>query len=386
MAIALAAAASREDEIERIETAIVDVPLRRTHFHASGTHAGQSYVVVELRTRGGAVGIGEGVTPGGRAFWGGESVETIKATIDSYLAPALIGCSVFAHETALKLMDRAAARNNFAKAAIDMALHDVACRLLGVPLSALYGGKVRDSIPVLWPLATGDFEQGAEEAIRLLSERRHRIFKMKLGQGDPAADVRGASKAIQAIHRQFPDACVTLDFNQAWDEQTAARWLPELEQAGAALIEQPVAAWNVEAMVRLAARLDIPVMADEALWDYHDAYEFFRRGASDVYCVKAAKGGGLRRAYKAAAIAEAAGIPLCGGMALESSLGTAASLQLFAALPDLAWGCEMIGPRLIAEDLSTEPVQYRDYEVIIPDGPGIGLVLDRDKLRRFQRP
>ncbi|NRG16216.1 muconate cycloisomerase family protein [Rhizobiales bacterium] len=379
------AGGSPEDVIDRIETTIVDVPLRRTHFHSSGTHGSQSYVVVQLFTKGGAVGLGEGVTPGGRAFWGGESVESIKATIDHYLAPALKGCSVFAHERLLKLMDRAAARSNFAKAAVDIALHDVVSRLLDTPLAAFYGGKVRDSIPVLWPLATGDYDRDVDDALEQLSTRRHRYFKMKIGQGDPEADVKAVSRAIRAIHAQFPEACITLDFNQAWDEQTAARWLPALQEAGAALIEQPVPAWNAAGMARLASRLDIPVMADEGLWDLHDAYDYFTRGATDVFCVKVAKGGGIRRAYKAAAVAEAAGIPLCGGMALESSIGTAASLQLFGALPNLTWGSETIGPRLIADDLATEPIRYREYEVLIPDGPGIGAELDTDKFKHYRR-
>ena len=136
---------SREDAIRSLDTVIVDVPLRRKHFHATGTHSGQSYVFVKLLTEGGAIGIGEGVTPGGGAFWGGESVETIKAVIDRYLGPAIIGCNVFALEPILERMDRSAARNNCAKSAVDIAVHDVVGKLLNAPVSLLYGGRRRDS-------------------------------------------------------------------------------------------------------------------------------------------------------------------------------------------------------------------------------------------------
>lgn len=376
---------SKEDEIQGIDAVIVDVPLRRTHFHASGVHAGQSYVFVKLVTKGGAVGIGEGVTPGGGTFWGGESVETIKAVIDRYLAPALIGANVFDLEILLHRMDRVAAGNQFAKAAIDMAVHDVVGRLLDVPISTLYGGRARESVPVLWVLATAELEADINDAREKLDERRHHMFKIKIGKGDAAHEVRRTAATAAAILNHSPEACCTVDLNQAWDEATAMRWLPKLQDAGIALVEQPLPAWNIAGMARVAARLDMPVMADEGLWDLHDAFDAFARGATDVFGVKVAKGGGLRRAYKAAAIAEAAGVPLFGGMALESSIGTAASLQLFSALPTLDWGSELIGPLLLAEDFAVEPVRYHGGAAVMPQGPGLGVDLDEDKVRHYRR-
>lgn len=372
--------------IDAIETAIVDLPLKRAHFHASGTHATQSLVVVTLKTSDGAVGYGEGGTPGGTAFWGGECAETIKVIIDRYLAPAITGLSIFSHESLLSAMDRAAGGNHFAKAALDMAASDAAARAIGVPISAFYGGAIRTSIPVLWALATAAYEADVEDAQRQLSERRHRTFKIKIGKGDPEVEAQRATRTADAIHAMSPDARCTVDLNQAWDEPTALRLLPRLQDAGFVLIEQPIASWNIAGMARLAIRLDIPILADESLWDFHDAYDAFVRGATDVYAVKIAKGGGLRRAYKAAATAEAAGIPLYGGMALESSFGTGAGLQLFAALAELPWGCELIGPRLLADDLTTAPAAYADFQIKVPPGPGTGFDLDPDKIRHFRRP
>lgn len=373
------------DNIDHIETTIVDVPLRKAHFHASGSHAGQSYVLVTLKTKSGAVGYGEGVTPGGGTFWGGESVETIKVVVDKYLTPALLGANVFAHERALLLMDRAAAANQFAKSAIDIALHDVVGRLLGVPISQLYGGAVRTTIPTMWPLAAAEYESDVADARMHLASRRHRAFKIKIGKTDPESEVRRALQTVEAIHSNAPGTKCTIDLNQAWDEPTASRWLPVLQDGGVALAEQPVPGWNVAAMARLAARLDMPVMADEGLWDMHDTYDSIVRGATDVFGVKVAKGGGLRRAYKAAAIAQAAGVPLWGGMALESSIGTAASLQLFSVFPELPWGTELVGPLLIGDDLVTEPTTYSEFEVVIPQGPGLGIQVDFDKVAHYRR-
>src|SRR3546814_19368795 len=81
----------------------------------------------------------------------------------------------------------------------------------------------------------------------------------------------------------------------------------------------------------------------------------------------------------AASVAEAAGIPIYGGMALESSIGTAAALQLFSALPLLSWDCELIGPLLLADDLAVQPTQYHNFEVVVPHGTGLGVEPDTDK-------
>lgn len=371
--------------IDRISAYIVDLPLKRSHFHASGTHATQSLVIVELRTRDGLIAHGEGGTPGGTAFWGGECTETIKVMIDTYLGPAVTGLSIFAHEAILTAMDRVASRNQFAKAAIDMAVHDAVGRALNIPVGLLYGGAVRTRIPVLWALATAELEADVADAARQLDARLHRTFKIKIGKGDPDAEAARAIKTAEAIFALSSEARCAVDLNQAWDEPTAVRLLPKLHDAGFSLIEQPVAHWNRRAMSRLAQRLDIPVLSDESLWDMHDAYDAFVHESTDIYAVKIAKGGGIRRAYKAAATAEAAGVPLFGGMALESSFGTAAGLQLFSALPTLPWGCELIGPRLLAEDLTTEPTQYENFEVLVPQGVGLGVELDLDKVKAFSR-
>src|SRR6266481_9956353 len=111
----------RDIAIVSVETTIVDVPTVRRHKLSSLSVAAQSYVIVELRLANGAEGIGEAATLGGPR-WSEESVESIKATIDAYLTPALIGMRADCFEAAGTCMDAAAKRNNAAKAAIETAL------------------------------------------------------------------------------------------------------------------------------------------------------------------------------------------------------------------------------------------------------------------------
>jgi muconate cycloisomerase len=107
--------------------------------------------------------------------------------------------------------------------------------------------------------------------------------------------------------------------------------------------------------------------------------------AADAVSLKLVKHAGLLGMRKVAAVAEAAGIQLYGGCLLESSIGAAAHLQVFATLRELEWGCEHFGPQILTEDLVTEPLRFEDFNVHLPTGPGIGVVLDEDKLRRYAR-
>ncbi|MEO8715051.1 MAG: muconate/chloromuconate family cycloisomerase, partial [Acetobacteraceae bacterium] len=300
--------------------------------------------------------------------------------IDNYLTPAVLGEDVFLIERLLARMDKVAARNQFAKAAVEMAAHDAIGRLLGVPLSHLLGGAVRPAVAVLWPLGIGRLDEDVAEAREKIEAGQHRVFKIKMGAAAPEDDVR----RVLATAREIGAPC-RVDLNQAWDEPTAARWVPHLEAGGIELVEAPIPGWNRDGMRRLAERLIVPIMADEEVWDMHDHWNAAVGAATDVVAVKVAKSGGVWRARKIAALAEAAGLPTYGGMALESSIGTAASAQLFSTIPNLDWGCESVGPLLLADDPVVRPVEYRDGTLIVPDAPGLGVELDRSKLAHYKR-
>src|SRR5689334_1817296 len=253
--------------VASIRSTIVDVPTIRRHKLSSLSVTAQSYVIVELRLANGAEGIGEAATLGGPR-WSEESVESIKATIDAYLAPALVGERADRFEAAGARMDEAAKRNNAAKAAIETALFDAVGKTFGVPASLLFGGAVRERVPVLWTLASGDPGQEIEEAERKLAARLHDTFKVKIGAQSPEADLVRLRRLAGALEGR---AGLIVDANQAWDETIAARCLPELAEMGVRLVEQPLPAWNIPGMARLRARsAAVPLMADECVFSAHD--------------------------------------------------------------------------------------------------------------------
>lgn len=368
-------------KIRAVEALLVDIPTTRIHRLSFGAVTAQNYVIVHIHDDEGRVGIGEASTIGGPA-WAEESTETIKTMVDTYLAPRLIGRDPGALRSLSVEMDRWVRGNRFAKAAVAMALMDLVARSRGVRAVDLLGGAVHDRLELAWTLASGDTARDIEEGEAMLEARRHRIFKLKIGYGDPAADVAHAAR----IARHFGDrARVQVDVNQAWDEVTAVRCIGALQEAGVALIEQPVARHQLGAMARLCARFDVPIMADESVTTPADAIEIVRSNAADVLALKLTKAGGPWQTLQTAAIAEAAGVPCYGGCMLETGVGTAAYLHTFAAIEGIRWGCELFGPRLLTDDILTEPLRCREFGIELHDGPGWGVDIDPEKLAHYRR-
>ena len=369
--------------IERIEARILDIPTIRPHKLSFGSISRQSPVIVQLWLQDGATGFGEAATIGGPS-WNEESPESIQLAITQHLAPVLIGQPGEHFGAVLARMDAACKGNAFAKSAVEMALIDAVARSLGLPAWQLLGGKNHQRLPLAWTLASGEVQRDLEEAQLRLEQRRHRIFKMKIGARAPEADVAHVSQIARALQGR---ATLTVDVNQAWDTHTARRHLPALIDAGVTLIEQPVARWNVEALSLLTATLGdrACIMADETVCTPQDAMQLARARAAQVFSLKVAKHGGLLRTRAVAAVAEAADIGWYGGTMLETSLGSAASAHVFSTLGPQHHGCELFGPQLLVDDIVTERMAIVDFELQLPDGPGYGVEIDLAKLDHYTR-
>jgi muconate cycloisomerase len=372
-------------QIEAVEALLLDIPTIRPHQLSVATMRQQCLVLVRIRSSDGIVGWGEASTIGGLAY-GEESPESIKVNIDTYMAPLLLGADAGSPAACMDMLGDSIQGNRFAKCALETALFDAQARRLGVPLSTLFGGRVRDNLPVAWTLASGDTARDIAEAEKMLDLQRHRIFKLKIGARELRADVAHVAAIKRALGER---ASVRVDVNQAWDETDAMLGMRMLEQAGVDLVEQPIAAGNHEGMRRLRQQNRVPLMADEALHGPADAYLLAAHRAADVFAIKITQSGGLRGAQQVAAIGAAAHVALYGGTMLEGAVGTIASAQLFATFPALVWGTELFGPLLLTEEILQMPLAYRDFALQLPTGPGLGIELDEDKLgflRRDKKP
>lgn len=367
--------------ISEVRTEILDLPITRPHRFAHQTMYHQSHLLVRIATEDGLEGIGEGVTAGG-PWWGGESVETMKATIDHYLAAVLVGEEASRIEYLLQKMDRIAAANPFAKAAIEMACYDLLGKSLSVPLYRLLGGLYRESLPVLWAVGAGEADENIAEMEKKLKAELHSRFKIKVGAANPQADTQRIKRISATLGE---NARLVIDPNSSWDVPTAMHMVPRLAEAGISLLEQPIPRWDVDGMAKLADMQLVSIMGDEGVCSSHDALAFAERRAAHVFSLKLHKSGGISRSKKIAAVAEAAGIRCFGGTNLETSVGTAAALHFYCALGNLTEDCELFGPLLLADDIVEEPIQYRDFQVWVPHGPGLGVSLDEVKVEQYRR-
>lgn len=365
--------------VTRVDTVILDLPTIRPHKLSVATMNGQVLTLVRIHCSDGITGIGECTTIGGLAY-GGESPESMKTNIDAWFAPVMVGQDATRVQALMARIGRMVRENRFAKSAVETALLDAQGKRVGLPVSELLGGRRRDRLPVAWTLASGDTARDIAEAEKMLDLRRHNIFKLKIG----ARPIRDDIAHVAAIKMALGDrAAVRVDVNMAWSEGEAAFGMAALADAGCDLVEQPVA--STAALSRLVRRFPVALMADESLTGPESAFELARVQGADVFAVKLEQSGGAFNAGRVAAIADAAGIGLYGGTMLEGAVGTVISAHAFATFANLQWGTELFGPLLLTEEILTQPLDYSDFELTVPGGPGLGVTLDDDRVAYFAR-
>ena len=365
--------------VTRVETVILELPTIRPHKLSVATIDGQVLMLVRVHCSDGIVGLGEGTTIGGLAY-GGESPESMKTNIDTWFAPVMAGQDATRVQALMARIGKMVKDNRFAKSAVETALLDAQGKRVGLPVSELLGGRRRDRLPVAWTLASGNTARDIAEAERMLDLRRHRVFKLKIG----ARGLREDIAHVAAIKAALGDrAAVRVDVNMAWSETEAALGMAALADAGCELVEQPVA--SAAALARLVRRFPLALMADEALTGPESAFDLACAQGADVFAVKLEQSGGAFNALRVAAIADAAGIGLYGGTMLEGAVGTVISAHAFATFANLQWGTELFGPLLLTEEILAEPLDYGDFELTVPAGPGLGVTLDEDRVAFFAR-
>ncbi len=367
--------------IKEFKTYILDMETIRPHKLSMHTITSQAIILGRAIDEDGTEGWSEVANIGGIAY-GEQTPEAIKINIDTYLAKLVIGREAKDFNRIMWEMASHTKGNNYSKAVVEGALIDLAARQQNIPAYELLGGKIHNSIRLAWTLASGDTERDIAEAKEMLALKRHNIFKLKIGSGDPDENVEHVRKIIEAVGDQ---AKITVDINQAWDEDTAIRCIKKLEEYGVSMVEQPVPVWNYEAMTRLTKRFDVPIMADESATYLHECYSIIKNLAGNSMALKPCKHGGLLETKKVAAVAEAAGIGLYAGTMIESSLGSAMALSVYSTIHDFEFGTELFGQFLYKDRITVEELEVKDFELIVPDGPGFGLTVDIEKVKKYAR-
>lgn len=299
----------------------------------------------------------------------GETLPGMLDAVNVHLGPAVMGLEPGDLDQAHQRMNATMTNNTAAKSAIDMALHDLAGHLAGLPVSRLLGGGPRGPIASSKAVSIGTTEAMVAQA-RDFVAAGFKTLKLKTG-----LDEEAELAAIGAIREAVgPDINLKLDANQSWSLHQATRFLAAVERCDIQMVEQPLAAWDFTGHAELRRRTPIPVMLDEGVHGPRDAQRAIEKGAADMVNIKLIKTGGLAPARDLTAICEAAGID-CQIGTLDTSIGSAAAAHLVHACPAIRYA-EINGPTRLARDLATG-LQVQDGHVILQEGPGLGIEIDR---------
>ena len=366
-------------KITQIRTVPVWCPRRRAFGGVTRTALGPAavsdYTIVFVDTDAGITGIGEVSSVFKRRG------ELLRHDIDKALAPAVIGEDPARIAYLVQKMDQALDGSEEAKAGIEMALWDILGKALDAPVYRLLGGKVRDRIPLSYSVPFGEPEQMASFAVERV-RAGHRTIKVKVGN-EPSTDIAAVRLVREAIG---PEVKLRVDGNMGWSTaKQAIGVIRAMEPYDLELVEQPLAAHDLEGMAEVRRAIGVPLMADESVRNPRSAMAVIRHGAADIANVYVTEAGGILNACRIFAMCEAAGMPCMIGSMPEFGIGTAAQIHLGVAMTNLGPDSDACGVLYHAEDLLTGPLKIENGFSYPPEGPGLGVEIDMDVLERWRR-
>lgn len=355
--------------IAAVRTHRVSAPLHTPFVTALRRATTAESLLVEIVDSDGRSGFGEAPQ-----VWQvtGASIAGSQACVEEILAPLLLKQDPDDLVMLCRKVAKAVVGNESAKCAVDVALHDLAARRLGIPLARLLGaggGGTKHQILTDVTLSAGEPEALAEAARDRIADG-FKVLKLKVGT-DASRDPDRIWAVCQAAGHE---ATVRLDANQGWTPREAVRVINRLAGLPIELVEQPVSRHDLDGMAYVTQKTDIPILADESVFTVRELIEVIKRGAADMVNVKLAKCGGLSTARTLLELAREHEMGTCVGSMMETGVGIGAAASLVAAQPttlvsdlDAAWW------------LASSPVQggpsYDRGILTLPTEPGLGVEL-----------
>jgi muconate cycloisomerase len=380
----------KHNRIVRIDTFIVDVPLSFKRSNSKGAILQSDAhdprrgnpIVVRLLDDAGRSGFGQL-----RPTSNGETTDSMAATVHRYYAPALIGANPLALDALFDRLNKVLPNNPNALAVLDMALHDLAGKILDIPLYTMLGGEAAE-VALNWSVSLGPVDVMVAEARRAVREYGVGIVSLKVG---PARNWRVDVEKILAIRAAIGDSVgIAIDANESYDLSTGTTMLAALQQAGGsvAYFEQPMNRSNLAELAALRHRTGVTVVLDESVITLADALRAAQANAGDGFVVKLSKLGGVTGCRRLIGITRAAGLAhTFGGNSQANLLEAACYAHLVAAFPT--------GDRYAAEFIlglgifDADPIcrlvsgmALQSGRVTPPNAPGLGIEVDMNELER----
>ncbi len=340
---------------------------------------GKQNILVRITDEDGETGWGEA---GPSRRWSAETTQSCYTSLKHYLAPIITGRDIFDIAGLHEAMNQELAPGldpgqPVAKAAIDLAVHDLICCKMKIPLQSWLGAKRRDRVEI-GRLVSAPTPEKAAEITREARAEGYKGFKVKVGH-DADLDAEVMTAVVEAADGGF----VWPDANQAYSLQQAQTFLRHIENLGVTLFEQPVSMADVYATKKLLSTTHITIALDEAAMGLPFVIDMIRRDAIEGLAIKISKTGGIYYARQMCDLALNAGMELVGSGLMDAPIGFAAAVHLYAAY-GIATPVDLNGPQHIAEDYLATPFPMEGQAALVPDGPGLGIEVDEDKLAKFK--
>lgn len=352
----------------------VTVPFTEPEVWSGGCRHGVTSIVVELECENGITGVGEAVPA---------PTPTVTAAMLTSLREIVIGTRVDEIERfvnraySLGGMYHYAHSANCALAGLEMALWDALGKSRDLPVHSMLGGPVRREVPFVYFVQRKAPEEMAADAVRATEAGFGTVYtKVGLTYESDIAVARAMREAIG------PGPRLRLDANEAWSPGTALRILRELEPYDLEYIEQPIPFGDVLQLRTLRQRTTVPIAANQGSWTNRELYNVLAMDAADVVMTDPHQAGGLLAFKKAAGIAEAAGVPIVFHSYGPLAITTYAAMQVIASSTAFLLDNQTYN-HMLPEDVVLDVPRFHDGRLTLPDAPGIGVELDRDKLEYF---
>ena len=353
-------------KITAVEHWTENLELTRPYTVAYETIAAVENHFVRINMEDGSFGIGA-ASPGASVT--GESIADCQKALDIHLQPLLLGQDVRHLNGLARKLQTAIPSAPAARAAVDMALHDLMAKNLGIPLAAMLG-RVHRSLPTSITLGIQSSEKTLEEAEEYL-DRGFRILKVKIGKS-LAEDLERLYRLREKIGLQM---AIRVDANQGYSAEQFMEFVQKTESLNLEFIEQPLKDRDIESMRRLPEEFRKKTAADESLHDPHDALIYTHPPRPfGIYNIKLMKCGGIFSAMQIAEIAHIAGIDLMWGCMDESIVSISAALHAALASPATRY-LDLDGSLDLARDLVEGGFVLKDGALSITDRPGLGVEL-----------
>lgn len=364
-------------KVRYVEPIAVRIPMKKPVVMAGVEIRVAENVLVRLEADDGTIGWGEAASAPNMT---GETVESMLAAI-AYLVPAIVGHAADDLAGLMAALDARMYGNHGAKAAIEIALHDLIGRATGRPAYMLLGGKKRSRMPLLGVIGTGELASDLKQA-ESQKAQGYTAFKIKIGIDAPLRDAE-RTRAICALIGA--GSLISADANQGYSVEQAVQYVRAIAGSRLDFLEQPVRGEDVAGMAQVAAAAgNIAIGADEGLHSLNDIRLHHERSAARGASLKTIKLAGMRGVLEAGRLCDNLSMQVnVAAKTGESSIACAAAMHVAAALPQIAWSLTLTHQGL-ADDLIARPIPTADGHVETTERPGLGIEVDEERVRRHR--